>query len=537
MVQKARASNKSDREAVGEPQLTLLTGATGYVGGRLLRELEGAGKRVRCLARRPEFLVSKVARTTEVVAGDVLNPQSLERAMEGVDVAYYMVHSMGSRGDFEEDDRRAAENFARAAKRAGVGRIVYLGGLGRDTGLSPHLRSRQEVGRVLRDSGVPTVEFRASIIIGSGSLSFELVRGLVERLPVMVTPRWVSSRAQPLAVEDLIDYLIAAHDLELEGSKIYEIGGADRVSYLEIMKEYAAQRGLRRVMVKVPVLTPRLSSLWLGLVTPLYARVGRKLVDSLRNATVVEDEAALSDFEIRPRGIREAIARALSNEDRDIAETRWSDALSAGGATTWGGAKHGTRIVDSRTASVPYSPLQAFRPIARIGGEVGWYFGDWLWRLRGFIDLLVGGVGLRRGRRDPERLAPGDAVDFWRVEAIRPNELLRLRAEMRLPGRAWLQFEVAEGESGSEVRQTAIFDPVGLFGLLYSYGLYPLHKVVFAGMLRGMVAAMGHPPGFTNAVREDSLRSESTTRFSLEERRFAGVAGLNPSAPPGDAAR
>jgi uncharacterized protein YbjT (DUF2867 family) len=501
MAQMARASRNTQSEAAREVRLTLLTGATGYVGGRLLRELERAGKRVRCLARRPESLASRVAPTTEVVAGDVLDPRSLERAMEGVDVAYYMVHSMGSRGDFEEDDRRAAENFAGAAERAGVRRIVYLGGLGQDTSLSPHLRSRQEVGRVLRDSGVPTLEFRASIIIGSGSLSFELVRALVEKLPVIITPRWVSSRAQPLAVEDLIHYLVAAHDRDIRGGKIYEIGGADRVSYLEIMKEYAVQRGLRRVMVRVPVLTPRLSSLWLGLVTPLYARVGRKLVDSLRNATVVEDDTALSDFEIRPRGIREAIARAMSNEDREIAETRWSDALSSGGTPTWGGAKYRTRIVDLRTACVPYSPLQAFRPIARVGGEVGWYFGDWLWRLRGFIDLLVGGVGLRRGRRDPERLAPGDAVDFWRVEAIRPNELLRLRAEMKLPGRAWLQFEVAESEGGSEVRQTAIFDPVGLFGLLHWYGLYPLHKIVFAGMLRGIVAAMGEP-------RDSRTRSE-----------------------------
>lgn len=455
-----------------------------------MRVLERRGERVRCLARRPEFLRPRVGGSTEVVRGDVLDLDSLRRALAGVDVGYYMVHSMGSRGDFEEEDRRAALNFATAARESGVGRIVYLGGLGREPGLSRHLRSRHEVGRVLRESGVPTIEFRASIVIGSGSLSFEMIRALVEKLPVMITPRWVSERAQPLAIEDLTSYLVAALDAEIEGSAIYEVGGADRVSYMEIMKEYARQRGLTRLMIRVPVLSPRLSSLWLGLVTPLYARVGRELIESVRNATVVKDEAASVTFAVRPRGIGEAIARALSNEDREIAETRWSDALSSGTPSSWGGAKFGSRIVDSRSVSVPFAPARAFRPIRRIGGRVGWYYGDLLWRLRGFLDLLVGGVGVRRGRRDPEQLVPGDTVDFWRVESYEPDTLLALYAEMKLPGRAWLQFEVRGAERGSTVRQTAIFDPLGLAGLLYWYALYPIHKLVFSGMLRGIVRAM-----------------------------------------------
>ncbi len=512
------------REAGPPRRLVLLTGATGYVGGRLLHVLEGRGERVRCLARRPEFLRPKVGAGTEVVHGDALDRVSLERAMTGVDVAYYMIHSMGSPGDFEEQDRRAAESFAAAALAAGVRRIVYLGGLGREPGLSQHLRSRQEVGRVLRTSGVPTLEFRASIIIGSGSLSFEMIRALVEKLPVMVTPRWVRITSQPLAIEDLIGYLVAALDVAVEGSVVFEIGGADQVSYMEIMQEYGRQRGLRRVMIPVPVLTPKLSSLWLGLVTPVYARVGRDLIDSVRNATVVEDKSALEVFELRPRGIREAIARALVNEDREFAATRWSDALSSGDTLSWGGAKFGSRIVDSRSIQVRYLPRQAFRPIRRLGGEVGWYFADWLWRLRGFIDLLLGGVGARRGRRDAEELVPGEIVDFWRVERYEPDELLLLYAEMKLPGRAWLQFEVAEADEGSTVRQTAIFDPVGLLGLLYWYMLYPLHKLVFRGMLRGIVRAMAEVPdtgrgGGSARERSRAVATVEPTASGSSERR------------------
>ncbi len=327
--------------------LILLTGATGYIGGRLMPLLEQRGVRVRCLARRPEDLRPRVAPATEVVPGDVLRPETLDAALEGVDTAYYLIHSMGSTGDFQRDDRQAAANFASAAKKAGVRRIVYLGGLGNPArGLSKHLRSRQETGEVLRGSGVEVIEFRASIIIGSGSLSFEMIRALVERLPVMICPKWVATPAQPIAVEDVLDYLLAALDLAGRESRIFEIGGPDQVSYGELMREYARRRGLRRVMIPVPVLTPRLSSLWLGLVTPVYARVGRKLIEGLRNPTVIEDRSALEMFSIRPRGLGEALERALANEDRLFAETRWSDAISSGGAAThWGGVRFGSRII------------------------------------------------------------------------------------------------------------------------------------------------------------------------------------------------
>lgn len=470
--------------------LILIAGATGYVGGRLLHALEASGYRLRCLARRPQFLQPRVAATTEVVRGDVLDPASLRAALEGVHTAYYLVHSMASNRAFETEERRAAAAFARSAQTARVRRVIYLGALAGGTRLSPHLASRQEVGRILRDSGVPTIEFRASIVIGSGSLSFEMIRALVEKLPVMVTPRWVKMRAQPISIEDVVAYLEAALTLECNGSVVFEIGGQDEVSYADLMREYARLRGLKRLMIPVPVLTPWLSSLWLGLVTPVYARVGRKLIEGVRNPSVVTDPAALRVFDIRPRGIREAIERALRNEEREFAETRWSDALSSRGPVRgWGGVKFGSRIVDSSSVRVSVAPARAFQAIRQLGGETGWYFANWLWQLRGFIDLLVGGVGLRRGRRDPELLVPGDTVDFWRIEAVEPNRLLRLLAEMKLPGRAWLQFEVEGNDAGSTIRQTALFDPVGLFGLLYWYALYPVHKLVFAGLLRGIARA------------------------------------------------
>lgn len=468
----------------------LLTGATGYVGGRLLAELERRGVALRCFLRRPESLRGRAAPSTELAAGDALDAQAVARALGAVDAAYYLIHSMGGE-DFAARDREAARIFGTAAREAGVKRIIYLGGLGENVGgLSEHLQSRQETGAILRESGVPVVEFRASIVLGSGSLSFEMIRALVERLPVMICPRWVAVEAQPIAVEDVIAYLAAALDLPAGTERVYEIGGPDRVTYGDLMREYARQRGLKRLLVPVPLLTPRLSSLWLGLVTPLYARVGRKLVDSMRNPTVVRDPAALLVFSVKPRGVREAIARALVNEDGAFARTRWSDAVSSSGLTErYGGDRIGTRFIDSRKALVPVPPSAAFAPIRRIGGDAGWYYGNFLWRLRGFLDLLAGGVGLRRGRRHPDDLREGDALDFWRVEAVEPNRLLRLRAEMRVPGRAWLQFEITPAAGGAEIRQTAVFDSSGLFGLAYWYALYPLHRFVFGGMLRGIAAA------------------------------------------------
>jgi len=474
-------------------QRVLLTGATGYIGGRLLKSLEKRGYLVRCLARRPAALKAKAAPSTEIVEGDVLDRPSLNEALRGVDVAYYLVHSMGSDGSFEQMDRQAARHFGESAKAAGVSRIIYLGGLGNtEEALSAHLRSRHEVGRVLRESGVPVIEFRASIIIGSGSLSFEMIRSLVERIPIMITPKWVHVPAQPIAIDDVLEYLMAALQLPLSQSQVYEIGGADVVSYAGIMRAYARQRGIRLRIISVPVLTPYLSSLWLGLVTPLYARIGRKLIESIVHSTVVRDPAALEIFTVRPIGIEDAIRSAIRSEECEFALTRWSDALSSSGALpTWGGVQFGSRRVDSRTVSVATTPEAAFAPILRIGGQTGWYAWNWLWRLRGSLDLLVGGIGMRRGRRSDTSLHVGDTVDFWRVEALEAN-LLRLAAEMKLPGRAWLEFEVTGDGTSATIRQTATFDPVGLPGRAYWYALFPLHHLVFGGMLRGIARAALH---------------------------------------------
>jgi len=446
----------------------LLTGATGYIGGRLLPRLESAGHEVRCLVRDPASM-GPHGPGTSVIRGDLMDRSSLDAAMQGIDVAYFLVHSMEAGERFEELDRTAATNFALAAGAARVKRIVYLGGLGEDvTSLSAHLRSRHEVGALLRRHALlaEVIEFRASIVIGAGSASFEMIRGLVERLPVMVTPRWVSAFAQPIGIHDVLAYLVGALELEPGPHRVYEIGGADRVSYGGIMREYARQRGLTRLMFPVPVLTPWLSSLWLRLVVPAHARVGRWLIEGLRHTTVVRDDAALRDFPVRPGGVASAVR----------------DAITVGVADP-------VRLVDTRSIGVAVPPDVAFTAIRRIGGEHGWYYGNWLWRLRGWIDVLVGGVGMRRGRRDAERLAVGESLDCWKVEALEENRLL-LNAEMRLPGRGWLEFAVAPSDSGSIVRQTAVFEPRGLAGRAYWYAAWPLHELVFAGMLREIARAI-----------------------------------------------
>jgi len=464
----------------------LITGATGYIGGRLLAEFERMGTPVRCLARNPDALRPRVGMTTEVARGDVLDPASLREALAGIETAYYLVHSMGASADFADLDRAGARNFGEAAREAGVRRIVYVGGLGDSVDdLSAHLRSRHETGDVLRESGVEVVEFRASIVIGSGSLSYEMVRALTERLPVMVCPRWVAIEAQPIAIEDLLAYLVAAIDLPGGPSQTYEIGGPDVVSYGEIMREYARQRGLRRLMVPVPFLTPHLSSLWLALVTPLYARVGRKLISSIRNATVVRDNRALSVFPVRPRGLRDAIARAIAAADGSAGANRWSDSASAGVAAPPRARPAAPALVDARETVVAASAAEAFAPIRRIGGETGWYCGDLLWRMRGWVDLAAGGVGMRRGRRDPETCVAGDPIDFWRVSAYEPDHLLRLEAEMKVPGRAWLEFTVDPlTKTTARIQQVARFEPSGVLGRLYWYALLPAHAIIFSGMLR-----------------------------------------------------
>ncbi len=442
---------------------------------------------MRCLARHPEHLTGKIASTTQVVAGDLLNAESLDQAMSGIETAYYLVHSMGTKGVFEEEEKRSARNFASAAQKAGVQKIVYLGGLGHGEKLSAHLQSRQDVGSILRASGIPIVEFQASIIIGSGSLSFEMIRALMERLPIMTTPKWVNVFAQPISIEDVVGYLLEAANMNFTESRVFEIGGPDKMSYLDLMREYGRQRGLKRIIIPVPVLSPGLSSLWLGLITPLYARVGRKLIDSIRYETIVREDSALRVFSVKPMPIREAIERALKNEDQNFASTRWSDALSSSTRHSWGGKRFGNRLVDMRHVEVVCDPAKAFLVIQRIGGQNGWYFANSLWQLRGFLDMLLGGIGMRRGRKHPEMIGVGDVIDFWRVEAFEASRHMRLVAEMKLPGRAWLDFEVTPTDQGCRISQTAIFDPAGLSGLAYWYLIWPLHQMVFIGMLHGIV--------------------------------------------------
>jgi uncharacterized protein YbjT (DUF2867 family) len=467
----------------------LLTGATGYVGGCLLAELERRGIAVRCLARRPEKLAGRAGPQTEVMAGDATDPADLARACAGIDVAYWLVHSMESGVDFERADRLAAERFAAAAREAGVGRIVYLGGLGADDDrLSAHLRSRHEVGAILRAGGHDVVEFRASIIIGAGSFSFDLVRTLVERLPVMICPAWLATPTQPIAIGDVVAYLSAALDLPPGGPRIFEIGGPDKVSYGAIMREYARQRGLTRLLIPVPVLTPRLSSLWLKLVTPRYSKVGRKLIDGLKNPTVVTNVAALREFAIQPRDLPTAVRDAMRNEDSDFAGRRWADLADVEDLPhRYGGQTEGTRLVDHRHAVVAVSPDRAFAAIERIGGRHGWYACNWLWSLRGWLDRLIGGPGMSRGRRDPDRLVVGEPLDCWRVEACDRPRRLRLAAEMKMPGRGWLEFEVVPRDGDVTIHQTAVFDPRGLGGLAYWYAIWPLHELVFRRMLTGIV--------------------------------------------------
>lgn len=445
----------------------LLTGAGGYVGGRLLERLELAGHRVRCLARRPGR-VRRLLPSTDVVEGDLLRPDTLPAALQGVDIAYYLVHGMEAGPGFEDRDRQSARAFAAAARDAGVRRIVYLGGLGDASArLSPHLASRQEVGRLLGAGGVPVIEFRASVILGAGSLSYELIRALVERLPVMLCPSWVRVPTQPIAVDDVLDYLERALALPGEASRVYEIGGADTTTYAGLMQEYARQRGFRRLLVPLPVLTPALSGLWLGLVTPVVARVGRILVESIRHPTVVRDDGARRDFDVRPCGIREAMARAREAEEIRWASTPCSALLRASDARpTVLGVRAAGRLLDTRECRSEASPDEAFRGVERLG-TAGWPYADGLWKFRRFFVRLFG--------RGPER---------WAVEARRPGRRLRLRADLPLPGRAWLEFEIAPDGDGCRLRQTAVFAPKGLAGLAYWTSLLPLHRVVFDGLIR-----------------------------------------------------
>lgn len=475
------------------PMKVAVAGATGYIGGRLVPRLLAEGHEVICLVRKPGKIDGRPWRDqVEVRYGDVLDPESLETALAGCEIAYYFVHSMGGGSNFAEDDRVAARSFASAAAANNVQRIVYLGGLGSaKDDLSTHLASRHETGAVLAAGPVPVTELRAAVIIGSGSVSFEMLRYLTEVLPVMVTPKWVGTRCQPIAIRDVLAYLVAVLDDD-PGSHVYEIGGPDVISYREMMQVYAEEAGLpKRLLMPVPVLTPRLSSHWIGLVTPLPSGVAKPLVDSLRNEVIVHDPAALKRFAVQPIPFRRAVVLALARSNALEVETRWSDASTSpaqpfAGDPEWAG---GTLFVDrqEKQSSAPTADL--YWGFARIGGRVGYYALDWAWRIRGLIDRLVGGVGLRRGRRHPEEVRLHDTIDFWRVAAVEPGRRLQLAAEMKLPGQAWLEWCIEPGEGSNSVTQTAYFRPKGLFGRLYWYAMLPFHHFIFANMLDAIVAA------------------------------------------------
>jgi uncharacterized protein YbjT (DUF2867 family) len=520
----------------------LVTGATGYVGGRLVPRLLAAGHDVRCLTRDARRLRDVPwAGQVEIVTGDTGDPATLAPALAGIDVVYYLVHSLG-RSDFEKVDRVNAANVAATARGAGVGRIVYLGGPAPTSrGGSAHLRSRAEVADILLTSGVPTIVLRAAVIIGSGSASFEMMRYLTERLPVMVTPRWVRTRIQPIAIRDVLRYLVEAADaFPPETNRAFDIGGPDVLTYADLMRRYAVVAGLRRrAILRVRPLTPRLSALWVGLITPVPDGIARPLVASLVHEAVCGEHDIARYIPDPPEGLTgfdEAVALALRRiRDADV-ETRWSTAtgLDAPGGPSpsdplptdppWSG---GTVYTDDRERSVHAPPGELWRVIEAIGGEHGWYSFPLAWSVRGWLDRLVGGVGLRRGRRDPHRLYVGEALDFWRVEEVERGALLRLRAEMRLPGRAWLEMRVCGdkgnavdggqetyGDGHSRYHQRAVFLPRGLAGHAYWAGGWPFHAMIFGGMARNIARAAerAHATARAHAGAGAQARSKAAAR-------------------------
>jgi uncharacterized protein YbjT (DUF2867 family) len=477
------------------PRSILVTGATGYVGGRLVPRLLAAGHRVRCLVRDAARLQGRPwVDQVEIVQGDVLDTASLPAAMRDMDAVVYLVHSMGGGHGFIARDIQAARQCSEAARAAGVQRILYLGGLGDpNAALSPHLRSRQDTGAALREAGVPVTEFRAAVIVGSGSLSFELVRYLTERLPVMVCPRWVYTRIQPIAIRNVLDYLVAALDTPASTGRTIEIGGRDVITYADMMLGYARARGLHRRLLQVPLLTPRLSSYWVHLVTPIPSAIARPLIKGLGNEVIVRTDDARQLFPgIVCMDYAAALRVALDKLDAHGVETSWTDALAsstAGPAPVALLSSEGM-IIERRQRAVAAPMATVYRTMAQLGGDRGWLTMNWAWRLRGAVDRLLGGVGMRRGRRDPNRLRVGDALDFWRVEAVESDRLIRLRAEMRVPGRAWLEYRVAPRDDGQTLlTQTAFFEPRGLAGIAYWYSLYPIHRLIFSRLIRQLARA------------------------------------------------
>lgn len=478
--------------------LVLVTGATGYIGGRLVPELLAAGYRVRCLVRSPGKLAGeRWLDQVEIVEGSLTDEAALTRALAGATAAFYLVHSMGGSADFADKDRAVATTFREAADATeGLEQIVYLGGLGneRDVSLSPHLASRHEVGRVLAAGRTPVTELRAAVIIGSGSASFEMLRNLTDVLPVMVTPRWVSTRCQPVAIRDVLHWLVRSLQTPEARGRVLEVGGPEVLTYEDMMRTYGDVAGLRpRLVIRVPLLTPRLSSYWVGLVTPLPLGLARPLIESLVNEVVVRDHPVQAVMPHEAMPFRDAVELAVRRVEGLTVPSRWSDANLPGRTPAdplptdpgWAG---GTLLSDQQSAPSTASPAALYRTVAGIGGARGWYVHDRLWSIRGTIDVLIGGVGMRRGRRHPDDLRVGDALDFWRVETADAPDLLRLRAEMRLPGEAWLEWRIEPAGDGSVLHQRALFHPRGLPGRAYWYALLPFHSIIFGQLCRRLAS-------------------------------------------------
>lgn len=476
---------------MNKPLNILVTGSTGYIGGRLVPRLIEKGHTVRCLVRNKDRLGGRPwVHDVEVITGDVLKPESLEAVFQDIDVAYYLIHSLDSK-DFSQKDNQAADNFGRLAREAGVERIIYLGGLHPAADdMSDHLKSRLQTGDRLRGWGVPVTEFRAGAIIGSGSLSFEVVRYLTERLPFMITPRWVWTMTQPIAVRNVLEYLIDSLHLPEAVGETYDIGGPEQLTYGQMMMDYAKIRNLKRYSIPVPLLTPYWSSHWVGLITPLNGKIVKPVVEGLRSELVVQDDRANALFGLNLLPYKKAVRLALERFDEDRVETTWKDSPQSNMTEEIIEEplidKEGM-IQDRRHLKVKAPASEVFAAVKSLGGDNGWYFADRLWKLRGFLDMLVGGVGMRKSRRSYTDVRPGDTIDFWRVEAVQEDTLLRMRAEMKLPGRAWLQYEVKPlAPDTSLLTQTAFYEPKGVFGFLYWYALYLPHLVVFPGMLKGL---------------------------------------------------
>ena len=478
---------------MAHPELVLVTGATGYIGGRLAPRLVDAGYRVRCLVRDPARLQGRPwLNRVEIVTGDALDPASLLSAMRGVEAAYYLIHGIKGGRDNAERDLRAAHNFAAAAEAAGVGRLIYLGELADPHAhLSPYLRSRHETGQILRAGKVPTTEFQAGMVVGSGSALFEMIRYLTEREPLLICPAWFFSEAQPIAIRNVLDYLTAALQTPGSAGRVIEIGGGSRLTYADMLRAYARERGLRRRLVRTPVYAPRLSAYWVHMVTPIHWRVVLPLIEGLHARLVAHDDEARRLFpHIQPLDFDAALRAALGRLLSDKVQTSWSDALvnTAGDVTPYRFTQEAGLMLERRTMLVDLPPDLVYRSYTGLGGARGWFYMDWAWALRGWMDKVIGGVGLRRGRRHPDDIRAGESLDFWRVEALEPDRLMRLRAEMKVPGKAWLQFESRPQDGRTLLTETAYYEPHGFFGFLYWYAMWPFHAFLFDGLIRRLAA-------------------------------------------------